>query len=291
MGTPPQFMTRRLAGALVQCRAHSNLKGIAGGSRATFCTSAPSVDYTFYTSKSAFPAFNGWKVAILLEELKQHSDVTFDVKQLDLQQLEHKQPWFLELNPNGRIPALLDHRSGQAVWESGSIMLYLAEVNSCFLPGAGIADPRERARARSETLSWLCFQLSGIGPIQGQAHAFTRYVPHEIDYSKARFENEIWRLYSVMDTRLEGKDYVADDAYSIADMSLYPWVAYHKWAGIESLDSLTNLRNWVEMVGARPAVQRGMALDGEGKSVAELIARAEEIREVVGATTLDKGKE
>ena len=166
-------------------------------------------------------------------------------------------------------------------------MLYLAETHSCFLPTAD--DSRERAVMRTEVMSWLCWQLSGLGPIQGQAHAFNRYVPEDVPYAKARFSNELARLYEVLDSQLEDKHYVAGD-YSVADMALYPWVSYHRWANIESIDDLPNLASWVARVGARPAVQRGMQHDGQGKRVEELIQRAEQIRQVVAATTLDTAK-
>lgn len=131
-------------------------------------------DVTLYTAKSTFPAFNGWKMTILLEELQaagKFGSGGFAVRELDLDRREHKEPWFLDINPNGRIPALVDHRHANlALFESGAIMQYLGEVY-----GNGFLLPLERDR-RYAVLQWLFFQCAGVGPIQGQAHAFLRYV-------------------------------------------------------------------------------------------------------------------
>lgn len=241
----------------------------------------PSV--TLFTARSAFPAFNGWKMTILLEELSaagKFGDAGFKVRELDLDAREHKEEWFLDINPNGRIPALVDHRADDyALFESGAIMQYLAEVY-----GDGLFFPHER-RKRYDVVQWLFFQCAGVGPIQGQAHAFLRYVPEDVPYAIERFRNETRRLYEVLDGRLARSEYVAGDEYSIADMALYPWIAYHPWAGQDTSD-LPCLQKWCEMVGARPAVQKGLTYNP--KDLKELLANAEAVRRKVGATTLDR---
>eukprot|EP01121_Diplochlamys_sp_Union-15-3_P020954 TRINITY_DN8344_c0_g1_i2.p1 TRINITY_DN8344_c0_g1~~TRINITY_DN8344_c0_g1_i2.p1 ORF type:complete len:166 (+),score=24.20 TRINITY_DN8344_c0_g1_i2:78-575(+) len=149
-------------------------------------------DITFYTAKSSFPAFNGWKISILLEEI----GCPYKVIALDLDQKEHKQDWFLKINPNGRIPVIIDHRNGDyPVFESGAILQYLAETYNKFIPN-------ER-NLRYDVIQWLMFQISGVGPMQGQAHAFVRYIPEKIDYAIHRYQNETRRLYEVLNNRLK----------------------------------------------------------------------------------------
>eukprot|EP00931_Biecheleriopsis_adriatica_P048201 TRINITY_DN27852_c0_g1_i1.p1 TRINITY_DN27852_c0_g1~~TRINITY_DN27852_c0_g1_i1.p1 ORF type:complete len:330 (+),score=77.97 TRINITY_DN27852_c0_g1_i1:48-992(+) len=236
---------------------------------------------TLYTARSTYPALNGWKLTILLEELKELGRLPegFEVVELDLGARQHKEAWFLEINPNGRIPALVDHERGNlAIFESGAMMLYLAESrgSGCLLP--------EAVEQKYRVLQWLFFQVSGIGPIQGQAHAFLRYVPEEVPYAQRRFVNETARLYSVLDEALsKGGPYIAGD-YSIADIALYPWVEFHAWAG-QSLDGLPSLERWREMVASRPGVVRGMAYNK--KDINELLANSEAVRQAVKATTLD----
>lgn len=202
------------------------------------------------------------------------------MRELNLDRREHKEPWFLAINPNGRIPALVDHSSGDyALFESGAIMQYLAEVY-----GDRLFFPHDR-RARYEVVQWLFFQCAGVGPIQGQAHAFLRYVPEDVPYAIDRFRNETRRLYEVLDGRLAGSEFVAGGEYSIADMALYPWVAYHPWAG-QDIRDLTSLQRWCNAVGSRPAVQKGLAYNP--KDLQELLANADAVRRTVGATTLDR---
>eukprot|EP00746_Dinoflagellata_sp_MGD_P090928 gnl/MRDRNA2_/MRDRNA2_35957_c0_seq1.p1 gnl/MRDRNA2_/MRDRNA2_35957_c0~~gnl/MRDRNA2_/MRDRNA2_35957_c0_seq1.p1 ORF type:complete len:324 (-),score=57.42 gnl/MRDRNA2_/MRDRNA2_35957_c0_seq1:108-1079(-) len=248
---------------------------------ATLANKAPG-GVTLFTAKSVFPAFNGWKLTITLEELREAGLIPegFTVRELNLEALEHKQPWFLEINPNGRIPALIDHeRSNFSVFESGAMMLYLAETR-----GLGVLLPKD-LEERYRVLQWLFFQVSGIGPIQGQAHAFLRYVPEDVPYAKDRFVGETRRLYNVLNTALSKSRFVAGERYSIADISLFPWVAYHEWAG-QTLDDLPHLRRWCDDIKVRPAVQRG--LDYNRKDVKELLRNAEEVRDAVGSSTLDK---
>ncbi|HKC50056.1 MAG TPA: glutathione S-transferase N-terminal domain-containing protein [Myxococcota bacterium] len=193
------------------------------------------------------PTPNGWKVSIALEEL----GLPYTVKPVALDKLEQKQPWFTALNPNGRIPAIVDRANGDfAVFESGAILLYLAERTGKLLP----SEPK----ARSIALQWLMFQMSGVGPMQGQANVFFRYAPEKIQYAIDRYQNETRRLYEVLERRLTEVEHLAGD-YSIADIATWPWVSIHAWAGV-SLDGLPQVGRWLEAVGKRPAVQKGRAV-------------------------------
>jgi len=187
---------------------------------------------------------NGWKVSIMLEEI----GIDYAVKPLRLDRLEQKEPWFLAINPNGRIPAIVDHDADDfAVFESGAILLYLAEKTGELLP----ADPKARSRA----IQWLMFQMGGVGPMQGQANVFFRYASEKIPFAIERYQKETHRLYSVLDSALADSEYLAGD-YSIADIATWPWVRIHDWAGV-AVDDLPHLERWIERVGERPAVQVG----------------------------------
>ncbi|HEY5657984.1 MAG TPA: glutathione S-transferase N-terminal domain-containing protein [Myxococcota bacterium] len=193
---------------------------------------------------------NGWKVSIMLEEI----GLPYAVKPVDLEQLEQKQAWFLALSPNGRIPVIVDRDAGGfAVFESGAILVYLAEKTGQLLP----SDPRGRSRV----LQWLMFQMGGVGPMQGQANVFFRYAPVKIPYAIERYQKETRRLYGVLDGRLAESEYLAD-AYSIADIANWCWVSTHEWSGV-SVDGLPHLQRWLGAVGGRPAVQRGRAVPPE----------------------------
>jgi glutathione S-transferase len=193
------------------------------------------------------PTPNGWKVSIALEEL----GLPYQVHPIRLEKLEQKEPWFVALNPNGRIPAIVDRSNGDfPVFESGAILIYLAEKTGRLLP----LEPKPRSIA----LQWLMFQMAGVGPMQGQANVFFRYAPEKIQYAIDRYHNETKRLYTVLDERLRENEYLAGD-YSIADISTWPWVSIHAWAGIE-IGDLPHLSRWLESVGKRPAVQKGRAV-------------------------------
>jgi GSH-dependent disulfide-bond oxidoreductase len=193
------------------------------------------------------PTPNGWKVSIALEELEQ----AYTVHPIRLDKLEQREPWFLALNPNGRIPAIVDRANGDfAVFESGAILVYLAERAGRLLP----TEPK----ARSLAMQWLMFQMSGVGPMQGQANVFFRYAPEKIQYAIDRYQNETRRLYEVLDRRLADAEYLAGD-YSIADIATWPWVSIHAWAGVP-IEGLPALSRWLESVGKRPAVQKGRAV-------------------------------
>lgn len=190
---------------------------------------------------------NGRKISVMLEE----TGLPYRVRALDLGRREQKEPWFLAINPNGRIPAIVDHDEGDfAVFESGAILIYLAEKTGRFLP----AD----RRGRSLALQWLMFQMGGVGPMQGQANVFYRYAPEKIPYAIERYQKETLRLYGVLDQCLRDREYLADEL-SIADFATYPWVHSHAWAGL-GLDGLPHLARWLAALNARPAVQRGMAV-------------------------------
>jgi glutathione S-transferase len=206
---------------------------------------------------------NGWKASILLEEL----GVPYTLHPISLSKGEQKTPAYLKINPNGRIPAIVDREEGDfAVFESGAIMIYLAEKYGRFLP--------TDRKGRSEVIQWLMFQMGGIGPMQGQANVFFRYAPEKIPYAIERYQTETKRLYRVLDTRLEGREYLTGD-YSIADIANWSWVSLAFWAGVETAD-LPNLTRWIEAIRARPAVQRGivipepMNLGGTGEDVKKM---------------------
>ena len=190
------------------------------------------------------PTPNGWKASIMLEELA----LPYTVKPLDLGELEQKQEPFLRINPNGRIPAIVDRDAGDfAVFESGAILLYLAEKTGRLLPSG--------AKGRSLAIQWLMFQMGGVGPMQGQANVFTRYAPEQIPFAIERYQKEVRRLYEVLDRRLSDADYLADE-YSVADIATWPWVRLAGWAGV-STEGLDHLERWFEVVGRRPAVDKG----------------------------------
>jgi glutathione S-transferase len=196
-----------------------------------------------YTS----PTPNGWKASITLEEL----EIPYEVTPIRLDKLEQKEDWFRALNPNGRIPAIVDRDADNfAVFESGAIMVYLAEKAGRLLP----SDPK----GRSLVMQWLMFQMGGIGPMQGQANVFFRYAPEKIQFAIDRYQNETRRLYEVLDRRLGESEWLADD-YSLADIANWSWVSIHAWAGVEA-DGLDNLNRWKDAMKERPAVQRGRAV-------------------------------
>ncbi len=194
-----------------------------------------------YTSSTP----NGYKVSIMLEEC----GIPYTSKHIKLSKIEQKQDWFLALNPNGRIPVIVDHENDDfAVFESGAILIYLAEKAGEFLP----TNPKQRSRV----LQWLMFQMGGLGPMQGQAHVFYRYAPDKIPYAIKRYQLETRRLYEVLDRRLGENEFLAEDL-SIADFATFPWVRSYKWAGVD-IEELENLWRWHQSLASRPAVQKGL---------------------------------
>jgi GST-like protein len=191
---------------------------------------------------------NGRKISILLEEVA----LPYEVFKIDISSGEQFSPEFLAINPNGKIPAIVDHDGpgGKplAIFESGAILIYLAEKTGKLLPSEPVA--------RLTAIEWLMFQMGGFGPMLGQAHHFRRFAPERIPYAIERFEKEAARLYAVLDRRLQTVEYLAGD-YSIADIACYPWVARCEWQGV-TLDDFPNVRRWFTAISERPAVQRGM---------------------------------
>ena len=187
---------------------------------------------------------NGWKVSIALEEM----GLPYEYRHIRLSQREQKQDWYLKLNPNGRIPTIIAHANPVlVVFESGAILVYLAEKTGLFLP--------RDMKGRSLVMQWLMFQMSGVGPMMGQANVFYRYAPEKIPYAIDRYQREVRRLLEILDRRLADHEYLAGD-YSIADIATWPWARGYEWSGV-SIDGLDHLRRWLDKVGARPAVQRG----------------------------------
>ena len=188
---------------------------------------------------------NGHKVSIALEELA----LPYTLKVLDLSSNAQKQPDFLAINPNGRIPAIVDHAAdGFAVFESGAILIYLAEKTGQLMP--------TDVKGRSRVLQWLMFQMGGIGPMMGQANVFYRYFPEKIQPAIDRYQGESKRLFKVLDGHLQDHEYLAGD-YSIADIANWAWVRTHSWSGV-AVDDLPHLQRWLSAIRQRPAVQRGI---------------------------------
>lgn len=194
-----------------------------------------------YTS----PTPNGWKASITLEEL----EIPYEVKTINLLEGDQKKPEFLAINPNGRIPAIVDRAEGDfAVFESGAVMIYLAEKAGRLLP----AD----VKGRSRVIQWLMFQMGGIGPMMGQANVFFRYFPEKVQAAIDRYQNESRRLFEVLNGRLVDHQWLAGD-YSIADIANWSWVRIHNWSGV-SIDGLDDLSRWMDEMNARPACERGV---------------------------------
>jgi GST-like protein len=188
---------------------------------------------------------NGWKISILLEEL----GMPYTVHHIRLDKQEQKSEEYLKINPNGRIPTIVDRDNNDfAVFESGAIMIYLADKAGKLIPAGG--------NERSLVLQWLMFQMSAIGPMMGQANVFYRYAPEKIPYAIGRYQREVMRLFGVLDKRLADNEFLAGD-YSIADIATWPWVRGYEWSGL-TLEGLDNLRRWHDTIKERPAVKRGM---------------------------------
>ena len=193
------------------------------------------------------PTPNGWKISIALEEL----GLSYNAIALDLGAGDQKRPEYLKINPNGRIPAIVDHDNDDfAVFESGAILIYLAEKTGRLMP--------TDANGRSEVIQWLMFQIGGIGPMQGQANVFHRYFPTKLPAVIERYQRETKRLYTILDTRLEHREYLSDE-FSIADIAHWTWVSNHQWSGV-NIDDLPNLKRWIALLTTRPAFIRGIEI-------------------------------
>ncbi len=194
---------------------------------------------------------NGHKVSIALEELA----LPYELKVLDLTQGEQRLPAFLAINPNGRIPAIVDRSDAPgeedfAVFESGACLMYLAEKTGQLMP--------TDAKGRSRVVQWLMFQMGGIGPMMGQANVFYRYFPEKIQPAIDRYQGESKRLFRVLDGHLKDHEFLAGD-YSIADIANWAWVRTHRWSGV-AVDDLPHLQRWLAAIRARPAVQKGIEM-------------------------------
>lgn len=193
-----------------------------------------------------FPSPNCWKVSIALEEL----GLPYRIVPIDILAGAQDDPGFLAVNPNGRVPAIRDTATGEMRFESGAILLWLAERSGRLLPDGN---------ARFEAIEWLFWQMAGLGPMAGQAHHFLRYAPAGNRYAADRYAGECRRLYRVLDERLEGRAFIAGEDVSVADIACWPWVWYHRMHGID-LDAFPEIRRWFSAFGDRPAVRRGRRL-------------------------------
>ena len=195
---------------------------------------------TLYTAATP----NGYKVSVALEEL----GLLYEVHRIDLTSGEQKKQWFLDICPNGRIPAIVD--DGFAVFESGAILMYLAEKTGRLMPSDALG--------RSKVVQWLMFQMGGVGPMMGQANVFFRYFPEKIPAAIARYQGECRRLFTVLDTQLGKSEFLAGD-YSIADIANWCWTRTASWSGVD-VEGLPNLARWSETIAARPGAQRGIVV-------------------------------
>ena len=197
------------------------------------------------------PTPNGHKISIVLEEL----GLDYEVHRVNIGQGDQFKPEFLAFSPNNRIPAIIDRDGDEAVsvFESGAILMYLAEKTGKLMPKSGTA--------RKTVMEWLMWQMGGFGPMLGQAHHFNFYAQEKIDYAINRYSNEANRLYGVLDRQLEGRDYVAGD-YSIADIAIFPWTRTYERQHVV-IEDYPNVVRWRKAMFARPAVQRGMKVGAE----------------------------
>ena len=196
------------------------------------------MSFDLYTSATP----NGYKVSIMLEELK----LKYKVYKIDLGKQTQKEEWFLKLNPNGRIPVLIDNENNKVIFESGAILYYLAiKYNKFFFE-----------EKRTEIMQWLMFQMSGIGPMQGQANVFFRYMDEKIPVAISRYQNECRRLYEVLDKQLQDNKWICGE-YSIADIATWPWIKIYFWAGID-ISNLDNLNRWMDQMEKRKACKAGI---------------------------------
>lgn len=197
---------------------------------------------------------NGEKASVTLEELS----LPYTVHGLDLSARQQKEDWYTAINPNGRIPAIIDRGEGDfTVFESGAIMIYLAEKTGKLMP----TDPK----GRSKVIQWLMFQMGGVGPMMGQANVFYRYFFETYQPAIDRYQNESRRLFEVLDAHLAHNEWLADD-FSIADIANWCWVRHHDWSGV-GIDGLVHLERWMGTLNARPACQRGIDIPPEDVSL------------------------
>ena len=221
------------------------------------------------------PTPNGWKVSIMLEE----TETPYNLIPVDITAGDQFKPDFLAISPNNKMPAIVDPQGieGQplSLFESGAILLYLAEKTGQFIP--------KQPRDRYAVIQWLMFQMGGVGPMLGQTHHFRQYAPEKIPYAIDRYTNEATRLYRVLEKQLSQVEYIAGE-YSIADMAIFPWIISHEKQG-QNLADYPHLQRWFEAINQRPAVQRGLALLSE-KRVSNMDEKAREA--LFGSRQLDQ---
>jgi len=219
-----------------------------------------------------WPTPNGHKVHIMLEE----TGLPYTVHPIDIGAGDQFEPEFLKISPNNKIPAIVDPEGPDgkpiSLFESGAILLYLADKTGQFLP--------EDPRGRYEVMEWLMFQMGGVGPMLGQAHHFRFYAPEKIPYAVDRYTNEGSRLYSVIDKRLADRQYLAGD-YSIADMATFPWLRSYERQG-QNIDDYPNLKRWFDAINERPAVKRALQVLADKTRQGPIDERAREV--MFGAT-------
>ena len=188
---------------------------------------------------------NGHKASVMLEEI----GLPYEVHEISLRDNVQKEPWFLKINPNGRVPAIVDTDANDLrIFESGAILVYLAEKTGKLLP--------TDVAGRAEVMSWLMFQMGGVGPMMGQANVFFRYFPEKIQPAIDRYQGEVKRLFGVMDSHLQAHEYLAGD-YSIADIANWCWVRTSSWSGVD-IEPFSHLKRWTDQIAARPAAAKGV---------------------------------
>lgn len=197
-----------------------------------------------------WPTPNGYKISIMLEEI----GMAYRVIPVNIGKGDQFAPEFLKLSPNNRMPAIVDPEGPDgkplSIFESGAILLYLAEKSGQLLP--------HDLRGRFNTIQWLMWQMGGLGPMLGQAHHFRRYAPEKLEYAISRYTNEAKRLYNVLDKAVSRSPFLAGE-YSIADIAAFPWIIPHDWQG-QALQDFAHLKRWFETIRSRPAVERGLAV-------------------------------
>jgi GST-like protein len=215
----------------------------------------------------AWPTPNAYKISIMLEEIGR----PYRVVPVDIQRGDQFKPDFLKISPNNKMPAIVDHDAPDgeplALFESGAILIYLAETSGRFMP--------KNLRGRYAVIQWLMFQMGGVGPMLGQTHHFRQYAPEKLDYAIKRYTNEAGRLYGVIDRRLREAEYLAGD-YSIADMAVFPWIRPYERQG-QKLEDFPNLKRWFQAIDARPAVKKGLELLAEKRRTGPMDDKAKEI--------------
>lgn len=218
-----------------------------------------------------WPTPNGHKITIALEEM----GLDYTIKPVNIGAGEQFDPDFLAFSPNNRMPAIIDHDTGgapQTVFESGAILLYLAEKTGQLMPASG--------PGRVAVMEWLMWQMGGFGPMLGQAHHFNFYAPEDVPYGKQRYSTEANRLYGVLDRRLAQTSWVAGDDYTIADLAIFPWSRTYQRQGV-AIEDYPHVQAWREKMMARPAVEKGMKVGAELRQDLSKIS-AEEYQKLFG---------